>query len=170
MRHTTVTNAAAVVSGEHDSPTIASDRSQIIWSDPRSRSDRLNGSHLFRQVILGGNAGRSVWVHDTYERRPATAADHEYSMAEKRGALRHYYTFLALRLQALPLPKLEESRQVWSSPRGDRRLWRGAFVVLYIYSNSQACASLCPLWSLYTFDQPLAQSTDMLKRYVPCAW
>lgn len=78
---------------------------------------RLNGSHLFRNILLGGNAGRSVWVRGTYERRMGTAADHEYSLREKTSALQHYYSFLAQRLQVAALVPLRQHglRKVHSS-------------------------------------------------------
>ena len=74
--------------------------------------ERLPRYNLFKQVVVGGNYGRSVWVKGTFERRPPMATDAEYSLAVKRGALRHYYRFLAMRLapaapppEALPPPK-----------------------------------------------------------------
>jgi len=54
--------------------------------------------NLFTHVIVGGNYGRSVWVKGTYERRPEMITDREYNVSVKRGALKHYYRFLAHRL------------------------------------------------------------------------
>jgi hypothetical protein len=68
-------------------------------------SENLLQQNLFQHVVVGGNYGRSAWLHGTYEKRPQMVSDDEYNVSVKRGALRHYYRFLSQRLQVdLPQP------------------------------------------------------------------
>jgi hypothetical protein len=68
-------------------------------------SENLPQQNLFRHLVVGGNYGRSAWLHGTYENRPKMVSDDEYNVSVKRGALRHYYRFLSQRLQVdLPQP------------------------------------------------------------------